>query len=113
MSEPTKDGREDGPHSPQAGRSASPAVSATPEAPSMTDLRACDIPGAVVGMAFAEAVADLAVLRVRHVEAYGCGGACSVDVLLTWAATVFEHWAEPQIGYDDLAAAILVLRTVG
>ena len=70
-----------------------------------------DVPAAAVGMAFAEAVADLALLRVRHVEARGCGGACSVDLLLVWAATVFEHWSEDQIGADDLAAAVMILRS--
>ena len=79
----------------------------------MTDPRALDIPGAVVGMAFAEAVADLALLRVRHVEARGCGGACQTDLLLTWAASVFEHWSEDQIGADDLAAAVMILRGMG
>jgi hypothetical protein len=69
------------------------------------------VPAAAVRLTFAVAVADLAVLRVRHVEAAGCGGACQTDLLLTWAASVFEHWYEDQIGADDLAAAVMILRS--
>ena len=76
------------------------------------DLRACDIPGAVVGMAFREARDDCALLRVRHVEARGCGGMCTVDLLLTWAFGVFDRWSAPDIGADDLQAAVMILRSM-
>jgi hypothetical protein len=70
------------------------------------------VPAAAVRLTFAEAVADCALLRVRHVEAAGCGGACQRDLLLVWAASVFERWSEDQIGADDLAAAIFVVRSM-
>ena len=72
-----------------------------------------DIPRSAVRLAFLEAAEDAMVLRARHVERVGCGGACSIDLLLMSAQTAFERWSEPWVDDATLQGAILALEFVG